>query len=155
MELSSEKVINILKNEKLIYLGTTNGKYPDNSAVCFAYDENLNLYFGSYSDTLKCRNISQNPYVAVSVGTLQIHGIAKIIQYGSEEYKLKRAIYDKRFPQYVSIFERIDNELYEIVPLVIWHYNTSLGEMNRDELVIDFEYYKSISPYKFHKYEER
>lgn len=154
MELNSENIINILEKEKLLYLGTTNSRYPDNSAVCFAYDENLHLYFGSYSDTLKCKNVSQNPYVAICVGTLQIHGIAKIVSYGSEEYKSKRTIYDKRFPQYVSVFEKVNNELYEIRPLVIWNYNPSLGEMNRDELILDLEYYKSISPYKFHKYVE-
>ena len=155
MELNPEKIISILEEEKLIYLATSNGKYPDNSAVCFAYNEKLSLFFGSYSDTLKCRNISQNPYVAVSVGTLQIHGLAKVIPYGSEDYKIKRAIYDKRFPQYASVFEKIDNELYEILPLVIWNYNPSFGEMNRDELIMDMEYYKSISPYIFHKYNDR
>lgn len=154
MELNSENIKNILEKEKLLYLGTTNSRYPDNSAVCFAYDENLHLYFGSYSDTLKCKNVSQNPYVAICVGTLQIHGIAKIVSYGSEEYKSKRTIYDKRFPQYVSVFEKVNNELYEIWPLVIWNYNPSLGEMNRDELILDLEYYKSISLYKFHKYVE-
>ena len=39
MELSSEKIKSILEKEKLLFLGTTNGKYPDNSAVCLAYDE--------------------------------------------------------------------------------------------------------------------
>jgi general stress protein 26 len=155
VKLSSEKIKSILNNEKLLYLGTTNGRYPDNSAVCFAYDENLYLYFGSYSDTLKCKNISQNPYVAVSVGTLQIHGIAKVIPYGTKEYSNKRAVYDTRFPQYASVFEKENNELYEISPLVIWNYNPSLGEMNRDELILDLEYYKSISPYQFHIYNER
>lgn len=155
MELKKEKILSILDKEKLLYLGTTNGLYPDNSVVCYAYDENLNLYFGSYSDTLKCRNISENPYVAICIGTLQIHGITKLIPYGSNEYKFKREIYDKRFPQYASVFEKVDNELYQIKPLVIWNYNPSLGEMNRDELIFDFEYYNAICPYKFHKYEQR
>lgn len=155
MELNREKIKSVLEKEKLIYLATTNSKYPDSSAVCFAYDEMLHLFFGSYSDTLKCRNISKNPYVAISVGTLQIHGITKIVPYGSEEYRNKREIYDKRFPQYASVFEKVDNELYEILPLVIWNYNPLFGEMNRDELIIDLEYYKSISPYIFHKYNDR
>lgn len=155
MNLNLETVKSILEKEKLIYLATTNNKYPDNSPVCFAYDEKLHLYFGSYSDTLKCKNIEQNPYVAISVGSLQIHGIAKIVSYTSEEYKSKRAIYDKRFPKYAAIFEKLDNELYEIVPLVIWNYNPSLGEMNRDELIFDLDYYKKISQYKFHEYADR
>lgn len=86
MELNPEKIKSILEKEKIIYLATTNSKYPDNSAVCFAYDQELHLFFGSYSDTLKCRNITQNPYVAISVGTLQIHGIAKVVPYENEEY---------------------------------------------------------------------
>jgi len=155
MKLNLDTVNNILEKEKILYLATTNSKYPDNSAVCFAYDENLHLYFGSYSDTLKCRNIAENSYVAISVGTLQIHGNAKIVSYGSREYKNKRKIYDERFPQYKSIFEKFNNELYEITPLVVWNYNTSLGEMNRDELIFDSDYYESISPYKFHEYDER
>jgi uncharacterized protein YhbP (UPF0306 family) len=155
MKLDFDIIERILEREKLLCLATTNNKYPDNSVVCFAYDENLNLYFGSYSDTLKCRNISVNPYVALTVGTLQFHGTTRIIPYGSLEYKNKRAIYDKRFPQYVSVFEKINNELYEIKPLVIWNYNTSLGEMNRDEMIFDMDYYKSISPYSFHEYCKR
>lgn len=155
MKLDRSAVHRILERERLLYVATSNQLYPDNSAVCFAYDENLHMYFGSYSDTLKCRNIAKNPYVAVCAGTLQIHGTARIVPYGSEEYKNKRAVYDKRFPQYKSVFERVDNELYEILPLVIWNYNTSLGEMNRDELILDLAYYQSISPYKFHKYDER
>ena len=53
MELNPEKIKSILEKEKILYLATTNNKYPDNSAVCFAYDENLHLYFGSYSDVYK------------------------------------------------------------------------------------------------------
>ena len=155
MELKKDVVLNILSKEKIMYVGTTNGKYPDNSAVCFAYDEEFNLYFGSYSDTLKCKYISTNHYVAITVNTLQIHGVAKIIPYGSEEYINKRKIYDNRFPMYKSIFEKIDNELYEISPYVIWHYNPSVGEMNRDEIILNMDYYNSISPYKFHEYKNR
>ena len=121
------------------------------------YDKtnDLHFYFGSYSDTLKCRNIVHNPHVAITIGTLQIHGMARIVPYGSAEYTRKREIYDARFSQYASIFERVDNELYEVIPLVIWHYNPSSGEMNRDELILDQEYYNAISPYKFHTYIDR
>lgn len=155
MELDFGTVLNLLEKEKLLYLATTNKIYPDNSAVCFAYDQDLHLYFGSYSDTLKCRNLAENPHVAVCSGTLQIHGITRLIPYGSEAYKCKREIYDRRFPQYASVFEMINNELYEITPLVIWRYNPSLGEMNRDELILEPGYYNSIAPYKFHTYEQR
>lgn len=155
MVLDVATIHRIIRKERLLSLATANSHYPDNSVVCYAYDNDLHFYFGSYSDTLKCRNVADNPYVALTVGTLQIHGIARIVPYGSPEYTRKRAIYDARFSQYASIFERVDNELYEVVPLVIWHYNPSIGEMNRDELILDQAYYNAISPYKFHPYIER
>lgn len=155
MDLDVAIIQHIIKKERLLSLATANSQYPDNSIVCYAYDNDLHFYFGSYSDTLKCRNIVHNPHVAITIGTLQIHGIARIVPYGSPEYSRKRAIYDARFSQYASIFERVDNELYEVIPLVIWHYNPSSGEMNRDELILDQEYYHAISPYKFHTYLDR
>lgn len=155
MALSIEKIKSILAKETLLSLATTAKKAPDNSIVCFAYDEGLHLYFGSYSDTLKCKNIEENPYVAIAVKTIQIHGKAKIVPHGSKEYEIKSAIYAKRFPQYVSVFEKEMNELYEITPLVIWNYNSAEGEMHRDELILDTNYYNSISVYKFHKYNDR
>lgn len=107
----------------------------DNSVVCFAYSETAELYFGSYSDTLKCKNIAQHAIVAVTVGTLQIHGKAEIVSYGSEEYMRRKAIYDERFPQYKDLFELKNNELYRIKPYVIWQYNPGKGEMHRDEYI--------------------
>lgn len=155
MELSIEKIKGILKNESLLHLASTGSKYPDSSVVCFAYDDELRLYFGSYSDTLKCKNIAQNPYVAITVKTLQIHGIARIIPYQSKEYQSKLELYARRFPQYVSLFEKVDNELYEIMPLVIWNYNPGGGEMHRDVKIFDQKYYDSIEVYQFHNYENR
>lgn len=137
-------------------LGTTGEKFPDNSVVCFSYDEDCNLYFGSYSDTLKCKNIALNSNVAVTVGTLQIHGIASIVEYGTQAYKIGRANYDSRFPQYVEMFEKVGNELYMIKPLVIWNYNPSIGgEMYRESLVFDEDYVSQIEVYVPHIYERR
>jgi len=138
----------ILDCEKIAYIATTNNKYVDNSTICFSCDENLNIYFGSYSDTLKCKNIEGNPHVAIAVSTLQIHGVVRKIFYGSEEYKNKIKNYNLKFPQYAHVFEKEHNELYEIKPLVIWNYNPSKGEMNRDKVIFDMEYYKKLSPYE-------
>lgn len=77
--MTKEDVCKILASQKLISIGTIGKKYPDNSVVCFSFDEDCNLYFGSYSDTLKCKNIAFNKHVAITVGTLQIHGIASVV----------------------------------------------------------------------------
>lgn len=154
--MTKEDICKLLSSQKLISLGTAGKEFPDNSIVCFSYDEDCNLYFGSYSDTLKCKNIAHNSNVAITVGTLQIHGKASIVEYGTEEYKIGRANYDSRFPQYAEIFEKVGNELYIIRPLVIWNYNPAIGgEMYRETLVFDEDYISQIEVYSPHKYEKR
>ena len=146
----------ILEKHKLMSIGTYGKKYPDNSVVCFSYDENANLYFGSYSDTLKCKNISNNNIVAVTIGTLQIHGRAEIVEFGSEAYAIGRKNYDARFPQYREVFMKKNNELYIIIPYVIWNYNPSLGgEMYRECIVFNSAYLSEIDEYVPHSYEIR
>lgn len=153
--MEKNTVLQLLSKQTLMSLATYGKNYPDNSVVCFSYDDNCNLYFGSYSDTLKCKNISNNKVVAVTVGTLQIHGEAGIVEYGTDEYRAGRAIYDKRFPQYREIFEREKNELYIIKPYVIWNYNPAEKEMYRDTMVIHEKYYNDIEVYHPHSYGNR
>ena len=151
MELT--EALKIMENQKLMSMATYGEKYPDNSVVCFAYAEDAKLYFGSYSDTLKCKNIQHNPVVAVTIGTLQVHGEARVIPYGTEEYWRKRKVYDARFPQYRELFELEENELYEITPFVIWNYNPGKGgEMYRDCLILKEEYVRELDVYRPHDY---
>lgn len=154
--MNKENVCKLLSQQKLLSLGTAGREFPDNSIVCFSYDKECNLYFGSYSDTLKCKNIAHNSNVAITVGTLQIHGKASIVEYGTKEYRIGRENYDSRFPQYADMFERVGNELYIVKPLVIWNYNPSAGgEMYRETLVFDENYISQIEVYSPHEYEKR
>ena len=136
-------------------VATYGSQYPDNSIVCFAYDDQAHLYFGSYSDTLKCKNIAHHNTVAITIGTLQIHGRAELIPYGTPSYIIGREIYDARFPQYKTLFKLQDNELYRITPYVVWNYNTSKGEMHRDVLIFNKAYYDAIEVYTPHAYIKR
>ncbi len=145
-----EDILKILDKQKLAYIATTNGKYVDNAVVCFS-NIGLNLYFGCYEDTLKGRNIETNDQVALAIGTLQFHGKARKIDYESEEYHEKIPAYAKKWPQYLHVFKKEKNELYEVIPLVIWMYDTSKGEMNRDILLLDQEYYDALKPYEVKK----
>lgn len=153
--MEREEVQKALSNQTLMSIGTQGINGPDNSIVCFAFDAQCNLYFGSYSDTLKCKNISINSIVAITTGTLQIHGYASIVPYGSIDYQDGRAIYDDRFPKYKEIFDLENNELYKITPLVIWNYNPTKGEMHRDLIIFDKKYYDSIDVYEPHHYDKR
>lgn len=153
--MEKKQVLDLLSRQTLISVGTSSNNRPDNSIVCFAFDEHCNLYFGSYSDTLKCKNICINSLVAITTGTLQIHGKAVIVPYGTKEYEDCRFIYDDRFPKYKEVFELEKNELYKVTPLVIWNYNPSKGEMHRDLIVFDKQYYDSLDVYEPHHYDKR
>ena len=140
-------ILRILNKGKLAYIATTNGKFVDNAIVCYANND-LKIYFGCYSDTLKGKNIARIPYVALAISTLQIHGKARIIEYKSKEYRMKLKYYKERHPQYVNVFHKMNNELYEVEPLVVWSYNPKKGEMNRDVYILDQNYYNKLKPYE-------
>ncbi|MCG8572728.1 MAG: hypothetical protein MJB14_21560 [Spirochaetes bacterium] len=141
-----EDILKILEKEKLAYIATTNGKFVDNAVVCYSHQD-LNLYFGCYEDTLKGKYLAQNDYAAFAIGTLQIHGKVRKIKYKSSEYKEKIQSYATKWPQYLHVFDKEKNQLYELVPLVIWNYNPKKGEMNRDVLILDQDYYTELDPY--------
>lgn len=153
--MEREDVLKLLSKQTLMSIATQGDGGPDNSIVCFAFDMQCNLYFGSYSDTLKCKNIAKNPNVAITAGTLQIHGCASIVPYDSVDYQVGREVYDNRFPQYKEIFELENNELYRVTPFVIWNYNPSKGEMYRDSLIFHKQYFDSIEVYEPHPYTRR
>ncbi len=155
MKLSVEVVLNELKRHKSMSVASVGNNYVDNAIVSYAYDDCFRLYFGSYSDTLKCRNIDMNSQVAVTVGNLQIHGIARVIEYNSEEYLKCRQIYDSVYPNFRVMFEYEMNELYVIEPKVIWKYNPRYGAVHRDVMIFDKTYYDSLEPYIEHKYSKR
>lgn len=142
-----DKVLNALAEKKMCYLATAGKNNVDNAMVAYCSD-GFDLYFGSFSDTLKCRNISVNPNVAVCIDNIQIHGRARQLEYGSSEYLKYKEKYLAKFPGYEFYFELENNELYKITPLVIWYYDSSKGTMHRDVIVFDDGYYKEIAPYE-------
>lgn len=142
-----DKVIKTLSEKKMCYIATAGGNNVDNAMVAY-YSDGFDLYFGSFSDTLKCRNISIDPNVAVCIDNIQIHGRARQIEYGSNEYMIYKEKYLAKFPHYSFYFELENNELYKVTPLVIWCYDSSRGTMHRDVLIFDDDYYKEIAPYE-------
>lgn len=142
-----DKVLKALAEKKLCYIATAGENNVDNAVVAY-YADGFDLYFGSFSDTLKCRNISVNPNVAVCIDNIQIHGRAHQIEYGSDEYLKYREKYLEKIPHYRFYFGLENNELYKVTPLVIWYYDSSKGTMHRDVIVFDDEYYKEIAPYE-------
>lgn len=143
----NNKVLKTLNENKICCIATTGEKYVDNAMLAY-YADAFDLYFGSFSDTLKCRNIKVNPHVAICVDNLQFHGKAQLIKHSSDEYFFYMEKYLTKFPHYKYYFELQNNELYRVTPLVIWYYDSSKGTMHRDMIVFDNDYYKKLLPYE-------
>ncbi|NMA34639.1 MAG: pyridoxamine 5'-phosphate oxidase family protein [Clostridiaceae bacterium] len=142
-----DKVIKTLAEKNMCSIATAGKNNVDNAVVAY-YSDGFDVYFGSFSDTLKCRNISINPNVAICIDNIQIHGKVRRIEYGSSEYMIYREKYLAKFPHYRFYFELENNELYKVTPLVIWHYDSAKGLMHRDVLIFDNDYYQEIAPYE-------
>jgi len=56
MEEIRERIEKTLNEKSFFSIATTNNVNVDNAMIAY-YSENLNLYFGTYSDTLKGRYI--------------------------------------------------------------------------------------------------
>ena len=145
MDQVKGKIENALKEKSFCSIATSSNRDVDNAVVAF-YSENLNLYFGTYNDTLKSRYVKTNSQVAICIENIQIHGMAHLIEDDSEEYKKYFEKYLLKFPDYKFFYE-IEHEFYRVDPLVIWFYN---GYMSRDKIIIDENYYQRIKPYETH-----
>ncbi|NLH97749.1 MAG: pyridoxamine 5'-phosphate oxidase family protein [Clostridiaceae bacterium] len=54
-----DKVLKALAEKKMCYIATAGENNVDNAVVAY-YADGFDLYFGSFSDTLKCRNLRAN-----------------------------------------------------------------------------------------------
>jgi hypothetical protein len=147
MEDILQRIQTVLCQETICSIATTNNLFVDNAQVTY-YSEDLDIYFGSFNNTLKCRFLTVNPYVAVTIQNIQIHGLAKIIDQGSKEYRIYIQKYLQKFPQYQFYFELANNQFYKIDPLVIWFYNPKKGIMQRDAMIFNRNYYQELCPYE-------
>jgi general stress protein 26 len=147
MESLEDKIQNLFAEKKICYIASTNNSFVDNAMVAY-YSEGFTIYFGSFNNTLKCRNILANPHVAICIENIQIHGLARHIESSSEVYQVYKEKYISKFPSYEFYFGLEENELYKVEPLVIWHYDSKKGIMHRDKIVIDQQYYEALEPYE-------
>lgn len=136
-----------LAGKKMCCIASFNNTFVDNAMVAY-YSEGFTIYFGSFQDTLKCRNISVNPHVALCIDNIQIHGLARRIEHSSKEYKEYKQKYLAKFPHYDFYFNLAGNEFYKVVPLVVWYYDSAKGIMHREKIIIDQQYYKELKPYE-------
>ncbi len=128
MKATDKKIVlEYLKGNRLMTLGTVSNGKPWGATVFFAYDSSLNIFFYSRPDTKHAKHIIKNSLVSIVInqdhGTagqvkgMQIVGRAKLVP--DKDFKKHYVIYRKRFP-WADDF-REDHRLYRVVPTEI-HY---------------------------------
>ena len=84
MTTQNNKIVNFLKSNNLMVLSTiTSNNQSQSALVAFAETKNLELIFGTFSNTRKYKNLKNNSQVSIVIGTdettnlaLQYEGIA-------------------------------------------------------------------------------
>ncbi|MDP3176303.1 MAG: hypothetical protein Q8M76_00280 [Spirochaetaceae bacterium] len=141
--LDEAQAVALIEKESLASVAACDGRRLDNAVICVAND-GLYLYFGGLTTTLKGRLMLARSTVALTIGSMQYHGSARVLPHGSDDYLRARATYDRKFPQYAKLFELEDNELFELRPLALWLYDGVNGVLNRPFLVKDEGYFRSL-----------
>lgn len=138
-KLEFEKVLIYIKKFKEMSIATYFNGIIDNATVSFIFIDN-NIYFGSFENTLKTFNISNNPRIAVVINAVQIHGNCFKVLKHSDEYNFILKKYLKKFPYYKSFFDYNENTFYKINIQILWKYNYKENLIERQSIVFDKKY---------------
>lgn len=132
LELTKAQVFQFISQHNFMIVATY-GDFPWIASVYYSFDNDLNLYFLSDPATLHCKQIAQNPAVAVAIADshqpvsklkkgLQLWGVAKQI---SGEKKINHALtlwkksLNVKNPQltYTNMLKKvITGRMYQISP---------------------------------------
>lgn len=145
----SMRVLRYLQDHNVATLAACDSGNPWAAALFYASDEFI-LYFLSSPTSRHCRDLDQNPHVAVTIQEnysdwleikgIQIEGIASEIS-GIEEEKARR-LYGQKFPV-IGMLSKAPSAVvkalakvrwYKIVPQRLYFIDNSLGLGNRDEV---------------------
>ena len=131
MRLNKQKLLlDYLKSNRLMTLGTVYKNKPWSATVFFAYNKKPDIFFYSSSKTKHCLNISKNPNVSVvinhdwrdkegNIRGLQAIGIASRVT--KKNYAEEYSIYSSRF-KWADDFKK-DHFLYKIKLSGVWYIN--------------------------------
>jgi len=92
--MNKEFIKNWLKGHEYCVIATSREDKPWAATVNYTTDDDLNIYISTNPDSLKFKNLLDNPNVCLVVdsqtreGTLQIRGVAEIIE-GNPNIKIK------------------------------------------------------------------
>ncbi|PIU76410.1 pyridoxamine 5'-phosphate oxidase [bacterium CG06_land_8_20_14_3_00_33_50] len=113
-------ILGFIRRHYLAYLATSSldGK-PENAVVEFTETDNLELIFDAFPNFRKCKNIKENPRVAVVIGgeeniTIQYEGEAQELE--GEELEKVRTMHLSKHPQSAEIIKSKGLKFYKVIP---------------------------------------
>ncbi|NCO12562.1 MAG: hypothetical protein COZ34_02705 [Candidatus Pacebacteria bacterium CG_4_10_14_3_um_filter_34_15] len=150
MKLTRKHVLDYLKEHNLMQVATCGEVHPWIASVYYSFDHDCNLYFLSSPTTIHCKQISQNPNVAVAVTSsnqnmsglkkgLQIYGVAEKI---SNSAKVKHAlklwkdslnVKNNELTHENMVKKIISGRMYKISPKKIKFFNQELFKVKDGE----------------------
>jgi len=143
VELTEDLIREYLGKNKLMVVATYGSEHPWIAAVYYSFDEDLTLYFLSAPTTFHCRQIEENPQVAVSIVDstqkvteekkgLQIYGVAeqvsstKKIQHALRSWRDALNVTGTEITYEAMMKDVIKGRMYKIAPKKIKFFNQEL-----------------------------
>lgn len=141
-KLTKELILDFIKGHTLMSVATY-GKHPWIAYVYYSFDNDLNIYFLSDPKTLHCKQIKENPLVAVSIADshqkpsslkkgLQLYGTAqqisdaKKIQHALRLWKETLGVKDPELSYENMVKKIVTGRMYKITPKRIKFFNQEL-----------------------------
>ena len=124
-EINIDDVIKALEKEKTIILATCADNRVTTRAMSHV-NEGLTVYFQTGKDYLKCRQIRDNPNVAITVGGFDMEGKATLLSHPLDtenEFFIK--LFEAKHTQYANVWSKRPEEIVvkvEINAVRQWRY---------------------------------
>lgn len=119
------KIVRYLEEHSVCTVATIEKDRPNASSLEYVND-GLKLYFVSFPNTQKVRNLGVNPAVAITINEayVDIRGIKGIQYYGAasaiEDEKMKakiRKLFSEKYPVFQLVhWQKSSSIIYEVVP---------------------------------------
>lgn len=146
MQLTKKHITDYLEQHNLLQVATYGTEHPWIASVYYSFDTDLNLYFLSSPKTIHCKQIKENPKVAVAITNsnqsltgkkkgLQLFGTAHQI---SDVAKIKHALdlwkqhlkVENKDLSYENMAKKvITSKMYKITPKKIKFFNQELFDV--------------------------
>ena len=142
-KLKIKKVLEYMRDNRLMSLGTSLNDKPWLATVFYAFDEKMNIFFYSRGDTRHCRNIAENSNVSATINHTWRYpdGKLKAIQLAGKASKVSKTDHSKYYRIYKTRFKwadefNSDHVLYVIKPKEMWYIDEKLfGHFHRVKII--------------------